>query len=181
MLDVRPRAPFVANDLNLQFIDWSGARNNRRARRPAVQIQTLGLHGTALRARTQDRTARLAWPLTTTIQAGLQNVAAKTADDLARLYTKQSRCLRIQITNHARLIDRVHAFDNTAQHSLGLRFASPQCAGELDQIVAHVFHRARELADFLRAADRDRGGEITVTQPFRCVGERRDRTRHLLS
>ena len=41
------------------------------------------------------------------------------------------------------------------EHGLRFGLALPQLAGEVDEIAAHVLHRARELADFRRAARRE--------------------------
>ena len=67
------------------------------------------------------------------------------------------------------------------EHGLRFGFAPSQRARELDQVVAHVFHGARELADFLRAADRNRRREIAVTEPLGRIGQRADRAGDLLT
>ena len=93
-----------------------------------------------------------------------------------RLHTEQARRLWVQVTNHARPCPRRYdAFDDSAEHCLGgpLRGGAAH-RWSSHQVVAHVLHRPRELANFLRAADWDRGGEITVPKPLGCICERRN-------
>src|SRR5688500_1709974 len=101
----------VANDLHLQLIDRRGARDDRRARRIALQLETFARERAAFGARTQDRTTRLARSLTV-FWARFQHITAKSTDRIARLYAKQTRRLRIQVANDPRLIDGIHPFDD---------------------------------------------------------------------
>jgi hypothetical protein len=64
-------------------------------------------------------------------------------------------------------VDGIYAFDDAFQHGLRLGLATTQRAGEFDQVSAHVFHGARQLADFGGTTRRDRRGEVPLTQAFR--------------
>src|SRR5690606_16831326 len=143
----------IADDLNLPFIDRCGARDDGRAHVAAFDLQPFGGLRIALRASAQNRAVGLAWTLTV-LQAGLQHIAAESTDRLVCLDAEQSRGLRIEIANHSRSIDGVDTFDDAAQNGLCLYLASAQRVSELHEIVAHVLHRARELADLFRAFDR---------------------------
>jgi hypothetical protein len=98
-----------------------------------------------------------------------------------RLHAQQPLRLRIQIANDTRLVDGVDAFDDAAEHCLRLGLAPAQLAGELHQVVAHGFDRARKLADFLRAPDRDRGREVAAAELADRIAQCAERTGDLLT
>ena len=48
------------------------------------------------------------------------------------------------------VIDREYALDHAAEHGLRFGLAPAQRIGEIDQIAAHLVHRARQCADLQR-------------------------------
>ena len=59
------------------------------------------------------------------------------------------------------------------EHGLRFGFATAQRRRSARQVVAHVLDGARELADLLRAADRNRRREIAVAELLDRIGQRR--------
>ena len=139
---------------------------------PFAEVQLLGRLRIAFDARAQDRAARLARSLPFS-DARLQHVAAESADRLVRLHAEQPRGLRIQIANDARLVDRVDAFDDAAEHGLRLGLAPTQRRRSARTRLLRMSSIVRaSLPTSLRAADRNRGREIAVAELSDRIGQR---------
>ena len=85
------------------------------------------------------------------------------------------RRLRVEVADAPVGVDGVDALDHALQHGLGLGLVLAQSRREVEEVAAHVVHRARERLDLLRALGRDRGGEIALAEALGVVRERLDR------
>ncbi len=164
----------IPDDLHLKSLDRTRAGDDGSSRLAAHELQTFNGFRTAVGACPDDRAVYFAGTLAVLIQAGFEEVAAEAADGVCRGDAEELRGLRVQVTDGSALVDRVDAFDDAAQHSLRLAFTAAQCASELDQVVSHVFHGARERADFGHTGNRDRRREVTLSKPGGGSGQRLD-------
>ena len=139
---------------------------------PAAEV--LGGLRLAVVARGVDRAGEVAGPLSVD-ELWLEHVAAELADQGFGRGAEHLRRLRVEVADAPIGIDGVDALDHALQHRLGLGLALAQRRGEVEQVPAHVVHRARERLHFLRALCRDRGGEVALPEAFRGICERLDR------
>ena len=150
-----------------------GARDDDGSRR-AARVEVFRRLRLAVVARRVDRAAEVAGAPAIDV-ARFQHVAAELADELGRGRAEHFRGLRVQVTDAPVGIHRIDALDHALQHGLGLGLAMAQRRRQVHEVAPHVFHRARERLDFLRALGRDRGGEIALAEPLRGGGERLQR------
>ena len=163
----------VAQDLHLQARARRGARDDDGSRR-AARLEVFRRLRLAVVARRVDRAAEVAGTPAIHV-ARFQHVAAELADEVGRGRAEHFRGLRVQVTDAPVGIHRIDALDHALQHGLGLGLAMAQRRRQVHEVASHVFHRAGERLDFLRALGRDRGGEIALAEPLRGGGQRLER------
>src|ERR1700712_4602096 len=118
----------VPNHLYLESVNHSRTGDHRCACFGFGHLQVLNRLGAAVDPRLKDWAAEIAGAATV-FKARFENVTAELAHCLLGRYVEEACCLRVEIADDAVFVDGIHAFDDAAEHRLGLCLAAAESAG----------------------------------------------------